>query len=167
MKVLPPAASPDSNWNVANYMHHNIPIAIILAQTAFNNEVFKKLDEECTSGDKAAIIVIFLFLTFMGLIWVIVKCRSDYIHNYPHAISGWRWYAAIQSVVMIISFYSINYYTHEGVPFNCFFEYNATASQIMFWMSFVLVATISYMEHAYWKKLNIIVPLMSEHNLES
>ena len=159
MKVLPPAQSKESQVNVISYMVRNVPVIVLLAQTALNNEAFRELGEECTPGAKAGIIVSFTVLTLVGLLWTVIQSRADYMHNYPHAQRNWGLYAAIQSVVMVWSFYSLNYYTHEGVPFNCFFQYNKTGAQVMFWLSFVLIGTISYMEHNYWKKLEVNLPL--------
>lgn len=133
---------------IVTYMHNNIPVAVLIVMTMLNRYIFEK-----TSCNRLAISFTFLFLTLMNCIWVVVRSRSDFIQNYPHTGTQWKKYALCQCIISVISFYSLNYYTHKGVPFNCFFPYSELASELLFYTSFVLITLISYVEHYYWKKI--------------
>jgi hypothetical protein len=157
-QVLSPATEPDSNINIAHYMRNNVPFTIVVVLAMLNQYTFE--DIECTQGNQAAIIISFILLTIIDVVWTTYHCKIDFIYNYPYSGSQWKKYAVIRSLTSILAFYSLNYFIHKGTPFNCFFSYNAVAANVMFYLSFLTVATVSYVEHYYWKKLEI--PLIPE-----
>lgn len=151
MQPYAPATTEQSNVNIIQYMRHNIPVAILIVMVMLNRYLFE--DIKCTSSAKVTIAITFLSLTVIDCIWTTVKCKVDFTQNYPHTGRKWIKYAIIQCCCSLISFYSLNYYIHKGVPFNCYFNYNEVAAELMFYMSFLFISLISYIEHAHWKAL--------------
>lgn len=138
-------------------MRHRVPIAVITVLTMLNHYYFSDLDPyECqkSSQKKALIITAFIILGLFDLVWTVKQCQLDFITNYPYTGIKWMYYAAVQGFTSLLSFYSVNYYLHKGVPFNCFFEYNQVKAEVFFYLSFLFIAGVSYLEHYYWKKLN-------------
>jgi hypothetical protein len=119
--------------------------------TTMNRYFFEH--DECTSSMRVGIILSFTALTLLNIAWTVWKCRVDYVHYYPQSRDHWKYYATVQALVATVSFYSMDYYVHKGVPFNCFFQYNEAASETMFYLSFALITVISYLEHHIWKKI--------------
>lgn len=159
MKAIAPATEPDSQVNIMHYMRNNIPFTIVIALAMLNQYAFN--DITCTTSNKVAIIISFITLTFIDVVWTVYHCKVDFTVNYPHSGNRWKKYAIVRSLTSLLSFYSLNYFIHQGVPFNCFFDYSIIAANIMLYLSFATVATVSYVEHYYWKKLSI--PLLPEH----
>lgn len=157
-KVISPATEPDSNVNIMHYMRNNVPFTIVMMLAMLNQYAF--VDIECTASNKAGIILAFLFLTIFDIVWTIYHCKVDFTINYPHTGRQWVKYACIRSFTSVLAFYSVNYFIHRGVPFNCFFPYSVVASNVMLYFSFITIATVSYIEHYYWKKLSI--PILPE-----
>lgn len=149
--TYPPASSNDSNLNIIHYMKSNVPVSVLFIMTILNRYFFD--NDTCSSGMKAGVIITFTILGIFNIIWTAWHCRIDYIHNYPESRSHWKYYAATQAIVSTIAFYSVDYYLHKGLPFNCFFQYNQVASEIMFYLSCTAIVGISYLEHTVWKKL--------------
>jgi len=137
--------------NIIQYMHNNTPTAVLIAMTMMNRYVFENID--CSAGNQVGIIIVFIILTVLNFAWTIVRSKHDFTVNYPHTDNQWKTYAGWQCLTSILSFYSLNYYIHKGVPFNCFFQYNEIAAEMLFYLSFAVIATISYIEHTKWKKL--------------
>jgi len=158
MKVLSPATEPDSHVNILQYMRNNVPFSMVMAMAMLNQYSFT--DMECTSANKAMVIFAFLFLTVIDIVWTVYHCKIDFTMNYPHTGRKWTKYAIVRSVTSVLAFYSVNYFIHLGVPFNCFFPYDVIRANAMLYLSFLTVATVSFIEHYYWKKLTI--PLLAE-----
>lgn len=160
VKAIAPASEPDSHVNIVHYMRNNVPFTIVMAMAMLNQYAFN--DVACTDGSRAGIFLTFLTLATLDVVWTIYHCKVDFTVNYPNSGTKWRKYAFVRSLTSLLAFFSINYFIHQGVPFNCFFNYNAVAANIVLYLSFVAVATTSYIEHYYWKKLTI--PLLPEMN---
>lgn len=158
MLVLSPSSEPDSHVNIIQYMRNNIPFTMVMAMAMLNQYSFTNM--ECTQVNKAGIILAFLLLTIIDVVWTVYHCKIDFTVNYPHTGNKWVKYATIRSLTSVLAFYSVNYFIHLGDPFNCFFPYNVASANVMLYLSFLTVATVSYIEHYYWKKLTI--PLLVE-----
>jgi hypothetical protein len=141
----------DESINILKYMHNNIPTAVIIVMTMLNRYAFENVP--CNTNSKFGIILVFILLTIINFIWTTIRSKNDFTTNYPHTGNRWKYYALWQCITSILSFYSLNYYIHKGVPFNCFFSYNEIAAEIMFYLSFLVITTISYLEHYHWKKI--------------
>ena len=152
MSVHPPANNPDSPLNILAYMKHNIPVCVLLVLTALNKYAFT--DMECTGGNKALVIVSYVWLTTCDLVWTVFHCRADYRHNYPAKYNNWHIYAMVRCGTSVLSMYSLTYYIHDGDPFNCFITYNRVTAEVLFYLSFLTIFIVSYLEHMYWKKLD-------------
>jgi len=158
MKVIAPASDPDSNVNNIHYMRNNIPFSMVMVMAMLNQYSFT--DMNCTPANKAIVISTFLLLTVIDVVWTVYHCKIDFTVNYPHTGHKWIKYAVIRSATSVLAFYSVNYFIHLGAPFNCFFPYNAVMANVMFYLCFLTVSTVSFIEHYYWKKLSI--PLLAE-----
>ena len=130
-------------------MRTNIPLAVLLIMTALDHYFFEH--DVCTVHMKIGIVISFSMLGLFNILWTCWHCRVEYQHYYPS--QHWYQYAILQSIVSTFAFYTFNYYAHKGVPFNCFFPYNALASEITFYLSFLLIIIISTIEHRVWKKI--------------
>lgn len=155
---IAPATDPESSLNIMHYMRNNVPFTIVVVLAMLNQYAFEDMD--CTPGNKALIVMTFISLTVADIVWTVYHCKVDFTHNYPQSGTKWRRYAVIRSVTSVLTFYSLNYFIHKGVPFNCFFSYNEVAANIMFYLAFLTVATVSYVEHYYWKQL--VIPLITD-----
>lgn len=161
MNTIAPSSDPKSTLNIVHYMRNNIPFTIVITMAMLNQYVFE--DIICTRSAKAGIILTFIFLTVMDVMWTVYHCHVDFAIYYPHTGNKWKKYALARSITSILSFYSLNYFIHRGTPFNCFFDYNEVTANVVLYLSFLLIATVSYAEHFYWKKLSI--PLLPEMEL--
>jgi hypothetical protein len=153
LKAIAPATEPDSHVNIINYMRNNIPFTIVMAMAMVNKYAFNNI--VCTDGMHVGIFFTFLILSTLDVVWTVYHCKVDFTVNYPHSMNQWRKYAIVRSSTSLLAFFSINYFVHKGVPFNCFFGYNSVAANVILYLSFATVATVSYIEHYYWKKLPI------------
>jgi hypothetical protein len=124
-----------------------------MAMAMLNQYAFT--DIECTPGNKIAIILTFIVLAILDAVWNIYHCKVDFTINYPHSGHRWIRYAIVRSLTSLLAFFSVNYFIHQGVPFTCFFPYDAVIGNIVLYLSFATIATVSYVEHYYWKKLTI------------
>lgn len=141
----------ENTKKIVQYMHNNVPMAVLIAMTMMNRYVFE--NTTCSAGSKAGIIIVFIVLTILNFVWTIIRSQHDFTTNYPHTDNQWKIYAGWQCLSSVLTFYAFNYYIHKGIPFNCFFEYNEIAAELLFYLSFAIIATISYIEHSQWKKL--------------
>lgn len=132
-------------------MHHNIPIAVLIVMSMLNRYVYENV--RCKEVSESGIIVVYVIISVMNFIWVTVRSRHDFLINYPETGSKWKKYAFYQCMISILSLYSLNYYVNKGVPFNCFFAYNETLAETLFYLTFGIITTLSYIEHSVWKKL--------------
>jgi hypothetical protein len=147
LNVIAPGTDRNSKLNILHYMRNNIPFAVVIAMSLLNQYV----RWECTPMHQTLIIITFTVLTVADVIWTAYHCKVDFTYNYPHIGSRWKRYAVVRSLTSVLSFYSVNYFVHQGIPFNCFFPYNVVASNILLYVSFVVISVISYIEHYYWK----------------
>lgn len=158
LKTISPATEADSKVNIIHYMRNNVPFTIVVVMAMLNQYAFS--DITCTPGNKVGIILTFLFLAVIDVIWTVYHCKVDFTINYPNSGKKWIKYATIRSLTSLLAFFSFNYFIHQGTPFNCFFSYNAIAANVILYLSFLTIATVSYIEHYYWKKLTI--PLLPQ-----
>lgn len=159
LRTIAPAQDPDSSINIMHYMRNNVPFIMIMTMAMLNQYAFGSMD--CTAGNKAGIILVFAVLTVVDVLWTVYHCHVDFTVNYPDSGSKWKRYAAIRAATSVLAMYSLNYFIHQGVPFNCFFGYDVVAANVVLYLSFATIATVSYIEHYYWKKLSI--PLMPDN----
>jgi len=136
---------------IIKYVHNNIPISVLIGMTMMNRYVFE--GSNCSREIKNSAIITFIVLSILNFIWTAVHTKHDFLLNYPHTGNKWRTYAVIQCLISLLSFFSLNYYIHKGVPFNCFTPYDKTVADTLFYLSFSTIITTSYVEHIYWKKL--------------
>ena len=138
---------------IIEYMHNNVPIAVLIGMSMVNRYVFEGI--ECSNTSKGAAVIIFLVFTSLNIVWTLIRSKHDFTTNYPHTGNNWMKYAWLQCLVSTLSFFSFDYYIHKGEPFNCLAKYNERVAEAMFYVSFTAIAFISYVEHSRWKKLPI------------
>lgn len=153
--AIPPATNADSQLNIIHYMRNNVPLSLVVVLSMLNQYVFE--DMACTMSDKVNIAWIYFVLVIFDVYWTIIHCKNDFEINYPHTGTRWTRYAAIRVSTSLVSMFSFSYFVHKGVPFNCFYPYDNTFANIMFYLSFLLVTAVSCAEHYYWKKLPILM----------
>lgn len=136
-------------------MHNNIPLGIVVVISMLNQYVFESM--ECSTDNRVAIAFIYAVLAIFDVYWTVLHCKSDFQVNYPHSGQRWVRYAIIRTLTSLLSMFSFSYFIHKGVPFNCFYEYSRTFANVMFYLSFLIVMTVSYTEHYYWKRLPILI----------
>jgi hypothetical protein len=152
MKVISPATSPESNINVLTYMKNNIPFSLVVVLSMLNQYVFETM--ECSLENKIAAVATYAALSVFDVFWTVHHCKIDFTHNYPHTGTKWMNYAAVRAFTSLLSMFAFNYFVHKGAPFNCFFPYNPIVSNIMFYLSFLTVLSVSLTEHCFWKRLS-------------
>uniref|UniRef100_A0A6C0J6X6 Uncharacterized protein n=1 Tax=viral metagenome TaxID=1070528 RepID=A0A6C0J6X6_9ZZZZ len=146
---------------IIKYIHNNIPISVLIGMSMMNRYVFE--GTTCSKALKNSAIITFIVLSILNFIWTAVRCKHDFLLNYPHTGNKWKNYAVLQCIISMLSFFSLNYYIHKGVPFNCFIPYNKTLADTLFYLSFSVIITISYVEHISWKKIpGVIFPYIAD-----
>lgn len=146
---------------IVDYMHNNIPTAVFIVLSMFNRYLFDT--KNCTDNRRIGILLVFTLLSIIDCVWTIYKTHRRYIRDHPRPVNHkWMHYAAIQCIVSVLSLFSLTYYLHDGVPFNCFFNYQPVSAEVLFYLSFAFIWLISWLEHYYWTKEPGYLP---QHNV--
>lgn len=151
MLVIPPATQSDSNLNVVHYMRTNVPFFLVTVLSMLNQYSFENM--ECTAENKTLVIVTYIIITLIDVVWTVLHCKHDFLINYPHTGDMWVHYAILKTSGSVLSLFSVNYFVHKGIPFNCFVDYDPVMSNTLFYLSFAIVTLIGYFEHYYWKRI--------------
>jgi hypothetical protein len=141
--------------NIFTYMRDNVPFLVIAILSVLNFYFFSGIQLPCSQEIRIGIIVSFSLLAALDVVLTTLSCRRVYCIDYPQYKTHWWRYALIEVIISLFSFFSLNYFIHQGVPFTCFYEFNSALAQSTFYIFLTLIAGLGYFKHKCWKKLPI------------
>ena len=100
----------------------------------------------------------YIILLILTGIWEGFHSYYHFLKVYPHKSSKSRIiFTVISTLVSVLSFFALTYFIQSGKPFSCYYSYSNIASGILFFLTYAVVCTITYVEQFYWGKAVIEV----------
>jgi hypothetical protein len=123
-------------------LRSKIPLFILTVQMSITNLAFNTCPNSIVP-----FLIYFPILSILCLIYEGLHCYVKYnkIKN-----KSKKWLIIVCStIISYISFFSVSYYIPGGKPFSCYSGYNSVTSTLIFYLSFCIVYTYSYIEHHF------------------
>lgn len=147
-----------SRFAILDVMKRKIPVLILTIHTLIVNTFYKT----CEVSDKAktGFMIYYPLLCLACLVWEAVHAYRASVKLYSHkSTKNHLWFSVLAASTSLFAFVGYSYYVEGGRPFSCVFNYNDTVAIIVLAVSFLLVTSISCIEHFYWGKIKSFLPL--------
>ena len=130
--------------NIRKYMESQIPKFAISAWTMVSHYALDK----CNNSSKFTVPICFGVLLVLTAIWESFYAQEDY-HNKNSKRISLCCYIITKVSSALLAFIAYSYFCYNGSPFNCLFGYSSELANILFYLSFAVIATIAYVEKNY------------------
>jgi hypothetical protein len=137
-------------WRIMHYMKRTVPVVVLLCSFMLEHHGFLK---PCAEDAKKAVLACYTVLSILDFSWTFLMASYTFKRLYPDSPKRWVAYSCIQASVSVLYFIAVVYFTNDGFPLSCVTPYNRTVAQALFYVAFVLTASVAYVEHFLWRKL--------------
>jgi hypothetical protein len=133
---------PVSSMKIMSYMKSQIPTFGLTTWLMLTKYVF---DDTCDRAYDYLIPICFFIVFGLTGVYEYFYARNIYINKKCKSISL-GWYLTMKIASTLLAFITTIYYIFDGKPFNCLFPYSIEVSNASFFLSFIIIFVIGYIE---------------------